>query len=124
MKITSFNPYIVSSDAASAVKLFEELGFEKTHSKDSVTNDRDYTSVRMKDANGFHVDIVQSQVLHRDMTIIRMNVDDLEEAKAILVKHGFVNGNSGQQVETSSSRSEFMVSPSGFAINVIQHIKE
>ena len=99
MKITSFNPHIVSSDAASTVKLFEALGFEKTHSKDSVTNDRDYTSVRMKDANGFHVDIVQSQVLHRDMTIIRMNVDDLEEAKAILTKHGFVNGNSGSRLK-------------------------
>ena len=124
MKITSFNPFIVSSDAASTIKLFEELGFEKKHSKESVNNDLDYTSVRMKDPNGFHVDVVQSQVLHRDMTIIRMNVDDLEEATAILARHGFKNGNSGQQVETGSSRSEFMVSPSGFAINVIKHIRK
>ena len=57
MKITSFNPLIVSADAASATKLFEELGFEKTHSKDSVNNDLNYTAVRMKDPNGFHVDI-------------------------------------------------------------------
>lgn len=124
MKITSFNPLIVSADAASATKLFEELGFEKTHSKDSVNNDLNYTAVRMKDPNGFHVDITQSQVLPRDMTIIRMNVDDLEEAVALLEKHGFVKGNSGQQVETSSSKSQFMVSPSGFAINVVKHIRK
>lgn len=124
MKITSFNPLIVSADAASATKLFEELGFEKTHSKDSVNNDLNYTVVRMKDPNGFHVDITQSQVLPRDMTIIRMNVDDLEEAVALLEKHGFVKGNSGQQVETSSSKSQFMVSPSGFAINVVKHIRK
>lgn len=124
MKITSFNPLIVSADAASATKLFEELGFEKTHSKDSVNNDLNYTAVRMKDPNGFHVDITQSQVLHKDMTIIRMNVDDLEEAVDLLEKHGFVNGNSGQQVETSSSKSQFMVSPSGFAINVVKHIRK
>ena len=124
MKITSFNPLIVSADAASTVKVFEDLGFEKTHSKDSVNNDLNYTAVRMKDHNGFHVDITQSQVLHKDMTIIRMNVDDLEEAVALLEKHGFVNGNSGQQVETSSSRSQFMVSPSGFAINVVKHIRK
>ena len=124
MKITSFNPLIVSADAASATKLFEDLGFEKTHSKDSVNNDLNYTAVRMKDPNGFHVDITQSQVLPRDMTIIRMNVDDLEEAVALLEKHGFVKGNSGQQVETSSSKSQFMVSPSGFAINVVKHIRK
>lgn len=124
MKITSFNPLIVSADAASATKLFEELGFEKTHSKDSVNNDLNYTAVRMKDSNGFHVDITQSQVLPRDMTIIRMNVDDLEEAVVLLEKHGFVKGNSGQQVETSSSKSQFMVSPSGFAINVVKHIRK
>ena len=124
MKITSFNPLIVSSDAASTIKVFEDLGFEKTHSKDSVNNDLNYTAVRMKDPNGFHVDITQSQVLPRDMTIIRMNVDDLEEAVALLEKHGFVKGNSGQQVETSSSKSQFMVSPSGFAINVVKHIRK
>ena len=37
----------------------------------------------MKDANGFHVDIAQANV-ERDMTIIRMNVDDLDEAYALL----------------------------------------
>lgn len=29
MKITSFNPLIVTNDAESVVKLFEALGFEK-----------------------------------------------------------------------------------------------
>ena len=122
MKITSFNPLIVTSNAAAGIKLFEDLGFEKTHSKDLENNNEDITSVRMKNADGFHVDIATAPV-PRDMTVIRMNVDNLEEATAILTKHGFVNANAGQTVETSSSKSEFMVSPSGFAINVVQHIK-
>ena len=29
MKITSFNPLIVTTDPESVIKLFEELGFEK-----------------------------------------------------------------------------------------------
>lgn len=33
MKITSFNPLIVTKDAESAVRLFEELGFEKRHTR-------------------------------------------------------------------------------------------
>ena len=36
MKITSFNPLIVTKDAESAIKLFEALGFERRHTKDSI----------------------------------------------------------------------------------------
>ena len=122
MKITTFNPLIVSGESETAIKLFEELGFEKRHIKETNVNENDISAVRMKDANGFHVDVAQAPV-PRDMIVIRMNVDDFEEAKAVLVKHGFVNRNAGQKVETDSSYSEFMVSPSGFAINLIKHIK-
>ena len=123
MEITAFNPLIVSNEAESAIKLFEELGFEKRHSKTNEVNDNDITTVRMKDPNGFHVDVAKVPV-PKDMTVIRMNVDNFDEAKAILVEHGFVNQNAGQTVETSSSRSEFMVSPSGFAIDLVKHVKK
>ena len=122
MKITTFDPLIVSAEAEAAIKLFEELGFEKSHVKESEINGNDFSNVRMKDANGFHVDIANVPV-PRDMTFIRMNVDDLDEAKAILEKHGFVNANAGQRRENESSYSEFMASPSGFSINIVKHIK-
>ena len=31
MKITTFNPMILSKDADEVIKLFEKLGFKKTH---------------------------------------------------------------------------------------------
>ena len=31
MKITSFNPQIITKDAEAVAKLFEEMGFEKRH---------------------------------------------------------------------------------------------
>ena len=124
MKITSFNPMIVTKDAENVVKLFEDLGFEKRHSKISETNNMNVEGVRMRDANGFHVDVSQVDTLQRDMTVIRMNVDDLEEAENLLIKRGFVNTNPEKTVETSSHKSIFMVSPSGFAIDVIKHIKD
>lgn len=34
VKITAFNPLIVTKDAAPVIALFEELGFEKRHTKD------------------------------------------------------------------------------------------
>ena len=56
MKITTFNPMIITNDAEKNVALFEELGFEKRHNKTG----EDFSSNRMKDANGFHIDIVPS----------------------------------------------------------------
>jgi hypothetical protein len=57
------------------------------------------------------------------MTIIRMNVDDLEEAYALLSSHGF-KAVDGSTSLTSSSRSVLMISPSGFGIDIVKHIKE
>ena len=105
MKISTFDPLIVSAEAESAIKLFEELGFEKSHVKESEVNGAGFANVRMKDVNGFHVDIANVPI-PRDMTVIRMNVDDLDEAKAILEKHGFVNANAGQRRENETSYSE------------------
>ncbi|MBR4255781.1 MAG: hypothetical protein IKQ18_01355, partial [Clostridia bacterium] len=68
MKITSFNPLIVTKDAQSAVKLFEELGFEKRHIKEQISLNN-ATDVRMKDKNGFHVDVTQGT---GEWTMIRM----------------------------------------------------
>ena len=37
MKITSFNPLIVTKDAEPVIALFEDLGFEKRHTKEGIT---------------------------------------------------------------------------------------
>ena len=122
MKITSFNPLIVTTKADDAIKLFEELGFEKRHNKVSGVSEDIYT-VRMKDSNGFHVDITKVVKLDRDMTIIRMNVDDLDEAYTLLTTHGF-KAVDGSTSLTNSSKSVLMASPSGLAIDIVKHIKE
>lgn len=122
MKITSFNPLIVTAKQAEYQKLFEELGFEKRHNKVSGVS-TDINTVRMKDANGFHVDIAGVPQLERDMTIIRMNVDDLDEAFNLLTAHGF-KAQDGSASLTPTSQSVLMVSPSGFAIDIVKHIKK
>lgn len=122
MKITSFNPLIVTTKADDAIKLFEELGFEKRHNKVSGVSE-DINTVRMKDSNGFHVDITKVVKLDRDMTIIRMNVDDLDEAYTLLTTHGF-KAVDGSTSLTNSSKSVLMASPSGLAIDIVKHIKE
>jgi hypothetical protein len=124
MQITTFNPMILSKDADQIIKLFEELGFEKRHQKDNI-DEKDITSTRMTDANGFHVDVARVESMERDMTTMRMNVRDFDEAYAFLKDHGFKNARGEDHVvESKSARSCLMFSPSGFSIQLTQHIRE
>lgn len=123
MKITGFNPLIVTKDAEAAIKLFEELGFERRHSLDANTGTADFTSVRMKNESGFYVDIANLQV-PQDMTLIRMNVDNFDEAYEFLLSKGFTNPRGGHTVDTKTNKSCMMKSPSGYAFDLCQHIKD
>jgi adenylate cyclase class IV len=122
MKITGFNPLIVTTDQENTIKLFEELGFERSHTKDDLEGREDIVGVRMKDANGFHVDIVHTDKSKQDRVTVRMNVDDFDEAKELLEKHG-LKSLTEQTVEDASSKSIGMYAPSGFSISLVQHIK-
>ena len=122
MKITSFNPLIVTKDAEPAIALFEALGFERRHTKEGISINNT-TDVRMRDPNGFHVDVSQGT---GEWTMIRMNVDNLEEAIAFLEEHGFHKARHAvakDTIDTGSSRFNIMVSPSGFILAVSQHVK-
>ena len=124
MKITTFNPQIITKDAESVKKLFEDLGFEQRHNPKGI-GELDVTGIRMKDASGFYLDISQPDVqIPQDLTVIRMNVDNFGEAYELLKSHGFKNFYGDQTVAMKSSESTIMISPSGFAINLVQHIKD
>ncbi len=124
MKITTFNPLIVSQNADDIISLFEELGFEKRHTPIVDTGDRKVTRTRMQDANGFHVDISKVDAIPRDLTAIRMNVDNFREAYDLLTARGFTKAPGVEEVDLEKAKALLMVSPSGFAIEVIEHIKE
>ena len=124
MKITTFNPQIITKDAEALVKLFEQLGFEKRHQQEGI-GEFDVKGIRLKDANGFNLDISQPDTLPtgHDLMAIRMNVDDFDEAYQLLVKNGFKNYYGDSTASTRSGKSAIMISPTGFVINLVQHIK-
>jgi hypothetical protein len=127
MEITTFNPLVVTSKGDDVVALFEALGFEKRHAPvlDEVEQTASTQEVRLKNENGFAVDVAYQEGMPRDMTIIRMNVRDFDEAYDFLISKGFTNASGGDKVtDTGSSRSALMVSPTGFAINIAQHIRK
>ena len=124
MKITTFNPMILSPKADEVIKLFEELGFEKKHAPIVETGKSQVRSTRMKNADGFHIDIADVKSMPQDMTIIRMNVDNFDEAYDMLEKKGFTHPGGKRAVEAESNKSALMTSPSGFAFDLCQHIKD
>ena len=126
MQITTFNPFISTSHYDETMLLFEELGFERRHTKEGIEiADRYDTVMRMKDTNGFYLDILKPEGdLPRDMVGIRMNVDDFDEAYRILLERGFKNAYGEETVNTRTSKAAMMVSPSGFSICIIKHKKD
>jgi len=125
MKITTFNPQIITKNAEALVKLFEDLGFEKRHQQEGI-GEMDVTGIRMKDSNGFHLDISQPDALPSgpDLVAVRMNVDNFDEAYQLLISHGFRNFYGDHIASTRTGKSAIMISPTGFAINLVQHINK
>ena len=126
MKITSFNPSIITKNAEETIALFEALGFERRHMKTGI-DDRATTSVRMRytgeDGKVFHVDVTSAPVA-QDITTIRMNIRDFDEAYKMLEEKGFKIVEGGKITDTGSSKSAMMVSPSGYSIIVTEHIRK
>lgn len=124
MKITAFNPFILTSQAESVIALFEALGFEKRHTIRNY-DDRDITIVNMKNADGFRIDVASVPNLEHDQTMIRMNVREFGEAYEILTDHGFQNIKYNEEaVFTRKAKWSIMIAPSGFALDLCHHIHD
>ena len=124
MKITTFNPQIITKNAENLVRLFQQLGFEKRHQQEGI-GELDVKGIRLKDSNGFNLDISQPDVMptETDLLAIRMNVDDFDEAYQLLISSGFKNYYGDNTASTRTSKSAIMISPTGFVVNLVQHIK-
>ena len=124
MKITTFNPQIITKNAEPVAALFESLGFERRHDKEGI-GELNVEGIRMKDANGFYVDISQAEALPipQDLMAIRMNVDSFKEAYDMLTERGFQNYYGEKTADTKTSKSAIMISPSGYVINLVEHLK-
>ena len=126
MKITTFNPMILTANPEETVKLFESLGFEKRHTKTEI-NDEDISSTTMKytteDGKEFYMTISEAPV-PQDMASIRMNVRNFDEAYKQFLDNGFKNAQGDRITETGSSKSTMLIAPSGFTITVTEHIRK
>jgi hypothetical protein len=122
MEITAFNPSIVTEKAEEVVALLEELGFTRAHTKTGI--DGHVTSFDLKYGEDFRVNVAQADGISPDMTVIRMNVRDFDEAHDFLASRGFKNIKGGGAIDTGSSKATLMVSPSGFGIGLSEHIRK
>jgi hypothetical protein len=125
MKLSAFNPIVITKNPESVIALFEDLGFEVRHNK---TGDDElaFSTVRMKDANGFHVDIFATPAadLPQDLVAIRINVDNFDEGYNFFVGKGFTEVEGFGIRTTDSSKYAILASPTGVLVDVIEHIKK
>ena len=124
MKITAFNPLILTKDAEATIALYEALGFERRHTKSGIEGN--VTSVTMRytgdDGKVFNIDITEAPV-PQDVTTIRMSVRGFDEANQLLEERGFKNAQGDKITETGTSKATMMVSPSGVPISLTEHIR-
>lgn len=118
MKITTFSPLVVTRNIDKNIRLFEKLGFKAVHKQNPEERIYNFT---MRDSDGHQIDISKADV-DKDLTIIRMNVPDFDAAFELLQEEGFVI-KSGRILETESSKSAMVVSPTGFAFDLCEHKK-
>ena len=124
MKITSFGPEVMVTDAEPVVELFKDMGFEPRHHQEGMT-EKNVTGNVLRDANGFRMNILQIDNLPRPaISTIRMNVDNFDEAYELLKRHGFTEAPGAFVADTGSAKSILMMASSGFLINLVQHIKK
>lgn len=124
MKITAFNPLILTKDAEATIALYEALGFERRHTKSGIEGN--VTSVTMRytgdDGRVFNIDVTEAPV-PQDVTTIRMSVRGFDEAYQLLEERGFKNAQGDKITETGTSKATMMVSPSGVPISLTEHIR-
>lgn len=124
MKVTGFNPSILTSHSDDVIRLFAKMGFE-IHHQDLNPEGIVSGSVRLKNADGFAVDVTGTDHFRQDITVIRMNVDDFDEGYRLLQSHGFQNALGDDVIiEAKHFKGADMISPSGFRIMLMQHIKK
>ena len=122
MKITGFCPVIVSKDAENVKKVFEDLGFEHRHTKTGIEGGQN-TAYAMKDENGNRLNLASADNIPQDITAVCINVDNFQEAYDFFMAHSFINPRGDKVTETGSSRSTMLISPSGFAVTIGEHLK-
>ena len=132
MKITGFNPVVITKDPESVIAVFEALGFVRTHNK-AETTDIEFSSVRMKrmkdgsDTESFHIDVVSSPATERlkqDLSAIRINVDDFDAACELMASKGCRKSDAFGTQGTKSSKYAYFITPEGTVFDVCQHIKD
>ena len=125
MKITAFNPLILTKDAEAAIATYEALGFERRHTKSGIEGN--VTSVTMRytgdDGKVFNIDVTEAPV-PQDVTTIRMSVRGFDEAYQMLEERGFKNAQGDKITQTGTSKATMMVSPSGIPISLTEHIRK
>jgi len=124
MKNTGVNPLILAMDLESAISLFEDLGFEKSHIITINECGKNITSVCMRNAEGESIDLARVEDLPDDITLLHMDEEVSEDAYEFFSDNGSRdNCDYERSFDTRNDFSSEFVSTSGFAFDLCQYYK-
>lgn len=123
MKITTFNPMIVTNRPDEVLKFFEQWGFTKKHAPTmKAASGDEFIDYRLQSEEGFYMDVAAvNKPLPAEVTAIRINVEDFDEAYNWLTSVGFFSHDG--VFETEHVKGAMMSGPVGFSIFLLQHLK-
>lgn len=123
MKITSFCPMIISTNAEETVEAYKSIGFEVRHTKEKAgIEGQDNTSTILKNENGDRIIVTSSSNIPKSFTMVHINVDNFDEAVEHFEKLGYkMVGKAGS--DNTSAIATAMVAPDGHMIQISEHLK-
>ena len=126
MKITTFNPMIITNRSEEVLKVFEKFGFTKKHAPTyTMASGDEFTDYRLQNENGFYMDVgVINIPLPMEIPAIRINVDDFDEAYNMLTGYGYKATHEQPVIENEHTKAAALIGPIGFTIYLVQHLKK
>lgn len=120
MKITAFYPAILTKNADKIIEHQSKFGFSVIHERDDLfcPGDKEYV---LENENGKRMDVVYVEELEKNCFMVRVNVDDFDEALNIYLNDGFTIFK-GPSID-DCSKNVLLNCPDGELIMLMQHIK-
>lgn len=121
MKITAFYPTVATRDTEKIIKDMEKVGFRIIHQRFDLFDEGD-TEYVLENENGQRMDVVSCPEIDEDRYVVRINVDDFDEAMKIYTEQGFTVCK-GPRI-LPDSKNIVLFAPGKLPILLMQHIKK
>lgn len=118
MKVKRIYPVLVCNDSAPVMEVYKNSGFKVIHEINNIFNEGDKLFVIENDLKQ-RIDILETNKVSNLFHMVRINVDNFEEALDYYTNKGFKTIK--EPMDTVSNKAVCLESPTGLYIMMFQH---